>query len=913
MSGSQPREERIHVFLRCRPQNDMEKRWAAGSSQTSSTTSSSSSSNSLSVPKDSSASSTPRRNSDVASPAPAMSSPRPSANAQGNPSSASALRYPGDIIAGEDFAEGEASRGEVHCFDPYAKRTTTFTYNGFFDQKSTNEDIFKRINQTALIESVFDGFNSTVFVYGATGTGKTHTMMGRVSTAEPGLFHLLVDQIFQIRSSMQQSRPTVSVSFFEIYLEKVSDLISPDANSTNSPNATSDTYPVKEDSQGAFYVQNLSRVDIDAPEAFADIMKRGHRARVVRSTKDNLVSSRSHAVLQVSVENIAKNTRGTLVLVDLAGSERSSYEEEANLIRQSERAKINTSLLALGNAIDALSRGQYVQYRNSVLTKLLKNSLGGNARMVMIACVTPSSMTLSETTSTLYYASRAQNIKIRATRNALPAFPSSNSMQSLPAVDELVALIQGSFVEGQFVEAAVQYRDGRSVALAGATEWSIQDESGSIVDALAGVQNTWTIRLLSHHVGHRVSFCFRPSWVQLGKDGTAVPGVACLSELPVLASEPFIDHVRFAGRAIEGDVLCPVYDYFGGVEGDTLFEWQLVNSQNQKKFLSHSRAVHVKSAYLGLRLACKIVPMRVDGTRGTPQLVVSDAVKDSPPKIHGLRFIFVDGKLVMQGEYVGGKEGASRIQWQRSLLLRNFKPIDGATRREFYPSVDDFESYLRIAVLPVRSDNVQGEWQYSEALRLRIDAAFWAAVSQRISHFSASFNMILEPPAGEVRASVSPCTFVLGVSSWRLVSGEVTANGISGGTGRAIHEGNYGSHLSVVLDSASAVRMQIFDSQKSKPLLSVSAETSRMRDVVAITFRIFNILSLKDVAPKFVGKTGFEAWCEKRHDALKVMKDEAQSLIPQWLEENEGAFEAEEEKKLVNALFAVLVEHSHPK
>ncbi|ETV80836.1 hypothetical protein, variant 1 [Aphanomyces astaci] len=274
-----------------------------------------------------------------------------------------------------------------------------------------------------LIHGILQGFNATVFAYGCTGAGKTYTMLG--TPDEPGIMALTLDDLFGHIEASQCKVPNlyrVTVSFLEVYNENIRDLLRSDHDQ--------DTYlDLREDPVKGPVVADLSEIVASNAEEVMRLLRRGNKNRSQEATAANAVSSRSHAVLQVSVEQteatpdtVTVLKTGKLSMIDLAGSERAAVTQNRGL-RLLEGANINRSLLALGNCINALgekaNRGAFVPYRDSKLTRLLKDSLGGNCRTVMIANISMSVLSFEETVNTLKYANRAKNIKTTVTRNVL--------------------------------------------------------------------------------------------------------------------------------------------------------------------------------------------------------------------------------------------------------------------------------------------------------------------------------------------------------------------------------------------------------------------------------------------------------------------------------------------------------------
>ncbi|KAI6227594.1 Kinesin-like protein [Aphelenchoides fujianensis] len=277
-----------------------------------------------------------------------------------------------------------------------------FEFDSVFGPGSLHSEVHESTT-ASLVDFVVAGSNGTVFAYGPTGSGKTFTMVG--TPENPGLMTMILRTLYEKINATQH---TVFISFLEIYNEIIRDLLIP-----RSP-----PLDLLEDEKGAIQVPGLSRVKAPNTNKIMQILQEGNARRSQEPTAANQQSSRSHALLQVT---LYKNSvqHGKLFLIDLAGSERAANSLNHGK-RLKEGAAINRSLLALGNVINALSSGnkaRYVNFRDSKLTRLLKDSLGGNSKTIMLAHVTPSSLNYDETYNTLVYASRARNITTRITYN----------------------------------------------------------------------------------------------------------------------------------------------------------------------------------------------------------------------------------------------------------------------------------------------------------------------------------------------------------------------------------------------------------------------------------------------------------------------------------------------------------------
>jgi kinesin family protein 15 len=310
-----------------------------------------------------------------------------------------------------------------------SKEPKTFTYDRVAGPASTQEEVFSNVGRP-IIESCMRGYNGTIFAYGQTGSGKTFTMMGPPEESDaftqelrgiiPRGFEYLFSHIeHDQRMHGELVEYLCSCSFLEIYNEQVYDLL--DTSSTG--------LHLRENIKRGVYVDGLSEETVSSAKEAYDVLNRGWLNRRVASTSMNRESSRSHAVFTLSIESKTKeSSHGTakirtsqLNLVDLAGSERQK-DTHAVGIRIKEAGSINKSLSALGNVIMALvdianGKSRHVHYRDSKLTFLLRDSLGGNAKTYLIACVHPSARCYGETLSTLNFARRTKMIKNKAVIN----------------------------------------------------------------------------------------------------------------------------------------------------------------------------------------------------------------------------------------------------------------------------------------------------------------------------------------------------------------------------------------------------------------------------------------------------------------------------------------------------------------
>ncbi|NXO66727.1 KIF12 protein, partial [Phainopepla nitens] len=314
-----------------------------------------------------------------------------------------------------------------------ARHDATFGFSAVFDAGASQETVFEGSGMRQLVELAIDGFSCTVFAFGQTGSGKTYTLMGPLAQSEtqpasPSLLGLM-QRSFTCLLEHSRSRGSdlaLTASYLEIYNEQVRDLLSP------GPPCS---LPLRWNKTRGFYVENQLSVEFQSLEAIVSLLlqaipsRAGSQRRRTSAHALNRHSSRSHALLTIHIRSRAHHPpkcvpqasacpskQGTLCFVDLAGSERVKETGSSGELSV-EANSINRSLLALGHCISLLakSRGKrtHIPYRDSKLTRLLARSLGGSGITLMVACISPSSRCLSETLSTLHYASRARRVTTR--------------------------------------------------------------------------------------------------------------------------------------------------------------------------------------------------------------------------------------------------------------------------------------------------------------------------------------------------------------------------------------------------------------------------------------------------------------------------------------------------------------------
>ncbi|RDY05563.1 Kinesin-like protein KIN-8A, partial [Mucuna pruriens] len=302
-----------------------------------------------------------------------------------------------------------------------------FTFDAAFPDSASQQEVYST-STSDLVEAVLQGRNGSVFCYGATGAGKTYTMLGTVEN--PGVMVLAIKDLFsKIRQRSCDGSHVVHLSYLEVYNETVRDLLSPGR-----------PLVLREDKQG-IVAAGLTQYRAYSTDEVMALLQQGNQNRTTEPTRANETSSRSHAILQVVVEyrirdaamNII-NRVGKLSLIDLAGSERALATDQRTL-RSLEGANINRSLLALSSCINALVEGKkHIPYRNSKLTQLLKDSIGGTCNTVMIANISPSNLSFGETQNTVHWADRAKEIRAKvsdANEDQLPVPETENDQAKL--------------------------------------------------------------------------------------------------------------------------------------------------------------------------------------------------------------------------------------------------------------------------------------------------------------------------------------------------------------------------------------------------------------------------------------------------------------------------------------------------
>jgi hypothetical protein len=351
------------------------------------------------------------------------------------------------------FNGREKVNGETSCVritsdqlvlvNPGGGEEHAFAFDTVIDDSFSQEKVWTTVG-VPILNKAFNGFNATIFAYGQTGSGKTWSMQGGEGDLQ-GIIPRMNNSLFE-RVSLEMSRRStvqflITVSYFEIYNEIIFDLLDPSDRKKRAA-ANKGGLEIKEHPALGVYVKGLQEIVVDSAPKLQTIIDQGTKSRTVASTQMNADSSRSHSVFiinlhQKDVEDESKNIFAKVNLVDLAGSERvKSTGATGSILKES--ANINKSLSALGNVINALveaskGKGAFIPYRNSKLTRVLQESLGGNSITAMLAALSPAACNFEETLSTLKYANRAKSIKVKAVKNE-----QSNAISRLN--DEIKAL-----------------------------------------------------------------------------------------------------------------------------------------------------------------------------------------------------------------------------------------------------------------------------------------------------------------------------------------------------------------------------------------------------------------------------------------------------------------------------------------
>eukprot|EP01083_Nonionella_stella_P173136 596324_1 len=289
-----------------------------------------------------------------------------------------------------------------------------YTYDKILDQSSSQTQVFEN-GPKQIIQKTLQGYNGCIFCYGQTGSGKTYTMYG--DDANPGIIYQSNEYIQNYITNNQTNKTyAIHATFIEIYNEQLQDLLVQDG-------ATKGLLKIREDPTDGVYVEGVIKKEIQSANDLQSIIDFGQKRRTVASTEMNDQSSRSHSILGIHLSINAKDSEvqqtSTLYLVDLAGSERAGSANTSNDAVSNKRLKegtnINKSLSSLGLVIKSLvDKSKHIPYRNSQLTRLLQDSLGGNSITILIANMSPATSNFPDSLSTLQFANRAKNITNKA-------------------------------------------------------------------------------------------------------------------------------------------------------------------------------------------------------------------------------------------------------------------------------------------------------------------------------------------------------------------------------------------------------------------------------------------------------------------------------------------------------------------
>ncbi|XP_071037070.1 kinesin heavy chain isoform X2 [Parasteatoda tepidariorum] len=288
-------------------------------------------------------------------------------------------------------------------FSSYGK---VYTFDKLFGANASQLEVYNDVAKP-IVTGVFNGFNGTILAYGQTSSGKTYTMEGDVTNEEKyGIIPRVAQDIFNRTESLQNSKYEIKISFYEIYLEKIRDLFN-DSQKAN--------LKVYDDKKSLPFIVGGKEISVTNVNEIMDLFTKAKLKRHVAATDMNELSSRSHTIFQIVIKQENFTTRkkliGKLLLVDLAGSEKVSHKDQVDSTVKRESTHINKSLSALTRVISLLSEGSkaVVFYRDSLLTRLLKESLGGNSQTAIIVCVDPSFE--NETKLSLDFGNRAKVIQ----------------------------------------------------------------------------------------------------------------------------------------------------------------------------------------------------------------------------------------------------------------------------------------------------------------------------------------------------------------------------------------------------------------------------------------------------------------------------------------------------------------------
>uniref|UniRef100_A0A8C2B342 plus-end-directed kinesin ATPase n=1 Tax=Cyprinus carpio TaxID=7962 RepID=A0A8C2B342_CYPCA len=384
---------------------------------------------------------------------------------------------------------------EPQCFHPEHPAPEDINY-------ASQQQVYRDIGEEMLLHS-FEGYNVCIFAYGQTGAGKSYTMMGKQEKDQEGIIPLLCEDLFTKingKNTDNNMSYSVEVSYMEIYCERVRDLLNP----KNKGNLRVREHPLL-----GPYVEDLSKLAVTSYNDIQDLMDSGNKARTVAATNMNETSSRSHAVFNIiftqkrydsETDNTSEKV-SKISLVDLAGSERAD-STGAKGTRLKEGANINKSLTTLGKVISALAEvnkkkkkvESFIPYRDSVLTWLLRENLGGNSRTAMVAALSPADINYDETLSTLRYADRAKQIRCNAVINEDP-----NNRLVRELKDEVSRLKDLLYAQGlgDIIENISDYKNNNNSGQA----VNQRGDLSTVTNAMTGMSPSPSLSALSSQAG----------------------------------------------------------------------------------------------------------------------------------------------------------------------------------------------------------------------------------------------------------------------------------------------------------------------------------------------------------------------------------------------------------------------------
>jgi len=371
-----------------------------------------------------------------------------------------------EIQNGSNNVVESLSETELGCFDSRTNKWKSFAFDRVWGPDQGQQNIFQDVEPIAL--SVVDGFNACIFAYGQTGSGKTYTMEGVAENNQRGISFRTIQKVFHLLSLKQQQEKTNSILFksqeereeepanfvygveigmLEIYNDECYDLLGASGATLAEKKKEAQkaggkaSLEIRRNKEGRIVVPNLNKEPVNNIEDVFELLAKGNKNRAVASTSLNETSSRSHMVLWVDVESGFEGqdvNKGTLFLVDLAGSERVK-KSDVEGVHMKEAGHINKSLSALGNVMEALDRkASHIPYRDSKLTYLLQDSLGGNSRTMMIVAVTPVDIAYDESIHALQFATRVRRINIGAAQRNVTSKNLEETVKAL--TDEMKTL-----------------------------------------------------------------------------------------------------------------------------------------------------------------------------------------------------------------------------------------------------------------------------------------------------------------------------------------------------------------------------------------------------------------------------------------------------------------------------------------